>query len=70
MRRAKNKNSNDFAQETINYLTYSMWKDMEAKLKNSYDQAKKEAEFYKEKYFAAEKKYHIKLRTFNESGFV
>jgi hypothetical protein len=38
-----------------------MWKDMEAKLKNSYDQAKKEAEFYKEKYFAAEKKYQARL---------
>jgi len=25
----------------------SMWKDMEAKLKNSYEQARKEAEFYK-----------------------
>ena len=38
-----------------------MWKDMEEKKKNSYDQAKKEAEFYKEKYFAAEKKYQARL---------
>jgi hypothetical protein len=30
-----------------------MWKDMEGKLKHSYEQARKEAEFYKEKYFAA-----------------
>lgn len=61
MRRIKNQKNSQFAQDTINYLTFSMWKDMEAKLKNSYDQAKKEAEFYKEKYFAAEKKYQARL---------
>ena len=36
MRRVKMNKSNEFAQDTINYLTFSMWKDMEAKLKNSY----------------------------------
>lgn len=39
-----------------------MWKDMEAKLKSSYEQARKEAEFYKEKYFIAEKKYQNKVQ--------
>jgi hypothetical protein len=29
-----------------------MWKDIEGKLKSSYEQARKEADFYKEKYFA------------------
>jgi hypothetical protein len=41
MRRNKVNKSNDFAQDTINYLTFSMWKDMEGKLKNSYEQARK-----------------------------
>lgn len=41
MRRTKSQKNNEFAQDTINYLTFSMWKDMEAKLKNSYEQARK-----------------------------
>jgi len=41
MRRVRGNKNNDFAQDTINYLTVSMWKDMEAKLKNSYEQARK-----------------------------
>lgn len=60
MRRVKTQKSSDFAKDTIDYLTFSMWKDMEAKLTNSYNQARKEAEFYKEKYFAVEKKYHAR----------
>lgn len=46
-----------------------MWKDMEAKLKNSYEQARKEAEFYKEKYFASEKKYQEKIMALNSHNY-
>ena len=47
VRRIKTQQNTQFAQDTINYLTFSMWKDMEAKLKNDCDSARKEAEFYK-----------------------
>jgi UDP-N-acetylglucosamine pyrophosphorylase len=68
LRRVKAQKSTDFAEDTINYLTFSMWKDTEAKLRNSYDQARKEAQFYKDKYFAAEKKYHARLASFEQQG--
>ena len=34
---------------------------MEGKLRNDCENARKEAEFYKEKYFAAERKYHARI---------
>ena len=45
MRRVRGNKNNDFAQDTINYLTVSMWKDMEAKLKKSYEQLEKRQNF-------------------------
>ena len=45
----------------MDFLSITAYKDMENQLRNSYEQARKEAEFYKEKYFASEKKYHSQL---------
>ena len=51
LRLSKIVNKNESQRQVIDYLTYSMWKDIESKLKLSYNNAKKQAQFYKQKYF-------------------
>jgi len=45
IRRVRGNKNNDLAQDNINYLTVLMWKDMEAKLKKSYEQLEKRQNF-------------------------
>ena len=39
-----------------------MWREMEHRLRKNYEQARKEAELYKDRYFATEKKYQQSMK--------
>ena len=61
LRRLGNSKASEVGRDTIDYLSSEMWKEVEGRLKKNYEEARKEAEFYKDKYFAAEKKYQRRL---------
>ena len=52
----------EVGRDTIDYLTSEVWRDLEHRLKKNYEEARREAELYKEKYFATEKKYQKAMR--------
>ena len=46
-KRFEDQERNAFAQDSMDFLSVTAYKDMEMQLMNSYEQARKEAEFYK-----------------------
>ena len=61
IRMLNNSVKNESSQNQLTALSLEMGKEIENRLKLSYETVRKEAEYYKEKYFTTEKKYQEKV---------